>query len=610
MRVGYVVGEVRTDAFTFVTSSEIAPPRLEYVMLRGVTERRGDELRDVDVLAQVSSLRVASRLLDTGMSYSEVESILRRLGSSPPMIMGEAKVLGYLDDGVVRMPRAAAMPGAEVYHAPDNLLRQFFSREIDMGISIGTLLNRPQVEVLLDPNGLRRHLAVIAQTGAGKSYAVGVLLEQLLQLGGTVIVLDPNSDYVLMRHATRGGRTPFSSNVQVYRLPTQQRGRIPDDEIGETRRFTVQFSRLEPDEICTLTGISDKASRIQKAIRDVHDRLHSQPGGFYDYTPQQFYGELKAIADFGQVPYGPSSAAGHHPGIGDAERFGDHLRRTASEKAEVDLTSGDAQDESMTWFDSRDEEQVEPAESGERGSNEPPSLDTILGAVSSLKYIERLTKLDIWGFEDVPLHDLLQPMTLSTIDLAGIDLDVADFVVSKVLREVWREATLRGLARPAFIVLEEAHNFVPAGGHAGLQSPTWIKRLAAEGRKFGIFLILITQRPYRIHQDTLSQCGSQIIMRLTNPEDQNAVRKASESISESLMLDLPGLNVGEAVIAGPLVRVPAMVRIGQRASREGGADVDVTRALAVARGEAETGRYLTEQAAKPARPRAPYREEV
>jgi DNA helicase HerA-like ATPase len=213
------------------------------------------------------------------------------------------------------------------------------------------------------------------------------------------------------------------------------------------------------------------------------------------------------------------------------------------------------------------------------------TLDVISGAQKALKYVEALERMDIWGFEDVPMDDLLRPMTLSVIDLAGVDQRISEFVVDKILREAWSQASTQGLARPVFVVLEEAHNFVPGGRDTYSHCAYIIKRISSEGRKFGIFLVLITQRPYRIHQDTLSQCNSQIIMRLTNPEDQRAVRAASESISEGLLADLPGLNVGEAVVLGPLVRVPVMVRVGKRLSQEGGSDVDVVAALERARQE-------------------------
>jgi len=588
--VGYIVGEARTDEFTFVTSASIAPPRLEYIVVPKVQERVDDELREIDVLAQVTGLTVSSRLLDTTMSYAEVEAILGRLGGAPPVIVGTAKVLGYLDDGTVRLPRHAATPGTAVRLAPDDLLQRFFSRHVASGIEIGTLINRPRVPVLLDPNGLRRHLAVIAQTGAGKSYTVGVILEKLLQLGATVIVFDPNSDYVLMRRDVQRRSTPFAGRVEVYRLPSEQRSRIADADIGPTRKFSAMFSRLDPDELCDLAGIGEGWTSIRTAIRRACENLTGS-----DYTPKLLRLELERLAEGGQAA-GPTAGAGRSlsPAIGDEQRFSAFARSQIARKSGVDVLGRQRMAEASEELDAdalfaREEPESEaapapPPEGAPRGKP-VVTLDVISGAQKALKYVEALERMDIWGFEDVPMDDLLRPMTLSVIDLAGVDQRISEFVVDKILREAWSQASTQGLARPVFVVLEEAHNFVPGGRDVSSHCAYIIKRISSEGRKFGIFLVLITQRPYRIHQDTLSQCNSQIIMRLTNPEDQRAVRAASESISEGLLADLPGLNVGEAVVLGPLVRVPVMVRVGKRLSQEGGSDVDVVAALERARQE-------------------------
>lgn len=576
--VGYIVGEVRTDQFTFVTNREIAPPRLEYIVVP-VEEQS----RRIDVLAQVTSLNVSSRLLDSSLGYAEVEAILSRLKSSPPIMQGTAQVLGYLEDKAVRFPRHAATPGTAVALAPDELLRKFFSTNVDNGIAVGSLINRPGVPVLLDPNGLRRHLAVIAQTGAGKSYTVGVVLEKLLQLGGTIVVFDPNSDYVLMRRDAHRNPTPFADRVEVYRLPTTQAGRITDDEIGGSKKFTIQFSKLEVDEICQMTGIAASSTNIRKAIQTVWDSLQGE-----DYTPKRFREELERIADSADA-YGAAASPGAprgprmlNPSIGDESEFDAAFKKKVSEKANVE----------PDWFDqavppsTEPEPAAAPAKKGAPGKL--PTFDAISGAQKALKYIELLERVDIWGYEDVPMRDLLRPMTLSVVDVAGVDQWISEFIVAKVLNEAWGTAVNEGLPRPVFFVLEEAHNFVPGGQGAQSHAASIVKRIASEGRKFGVFLVLVTQRPYKVHGDTLSQCNSQIIMRLTNPQDQQAIRQSSESISEGLLADLPGLNVGEAVVLGPLVRVPVMVKVGQRESREGGNDIDVVAALERARGEVVT----------------------
>lgn len=586
--VGYIVGEVSTNEFTFVTTRESAPPRLEYIVV-SVPEGQ----RHIEVLAQVTALNVSSRVLNASLGYTEVEAILNRLKASPPVVQGSAQVLGYLDaDGAVRFPRHAATPGTAVSLAPDELLRQFFSTNITSGIEIGTLINRSSVPVLLNPNGLRRHLAVIAQTGAGKSYAVGVILEKLLQLGGTIVVFDPNSDYVLMRRDPNNRPTRFADRVQVYRLPTTQSGRISDEEIGGAQKFTMQFSKLEPEELCQMTGIGEGATNIRKAVQTVYEKLQG-----YDYTAAIFLDELQQLAAAGDLsaPRAPRS-----PAIGDEKEFDRAVAQRIAEKANI------------TFDDLGTDAPEEPAPREKKANqSKQVSWDAISGAQKALKYIERLTKIDIWGYEDVPMNNLLKPMTLSVIDLAGVDQWIAEFVVDKVLREAWSRAVSEGLPRPVFFVLEEAHNFVPGGVGAHSQAAHIIKRIASEGRKFGLFLVLITQRPYKVHGDTLSQCNSQIIMRLTNPQDQQAVRQSSESISEGLLADLPGLNVGEAVILGPLVRVPVMVRVGARESKEGGNDINVVQALERARSEVITdAREAKVKAEREARGRSEWREAV
>jgi len=190
-------------------------------------------------------------------------------------------------------------------------------------------------------------------------------------------------------------------------------------------------------------------------------------------------------------------------------------------------------------------------------------------------------------------------------DLSGLNDKVANYIAARVLREILALKLMQrsggdGVMKyPVFVFVEEAHRFIPDDEETLAKGI--LKRIAAEGRKFGIFLTLITQRPCKIDADALSQCNSQIIMRITNPEDQNAVRRSSERMSESLLNDLPGLNVGEAVVVGEVTRAPVMVRIRQRQTREGGADIDTVRLLREASAEAEaeeSARASGEQARK------------
>jgi hypothetical protein len=382
--VGYVVGEVRTDEFTFVTNREIAPPRLEYIILP-----IQEPSRKIDVLAQVTSLSVSSRLLDTSLSYTEVESILNRLKSSPPIVVGTAKVLGYIDqDGEVRFPRHAATPGANVELAPDNLLREFSRRISPVALRSARSSTAPAF-LCCSTQTACAATSPSSRDRRGQTYAVGVVLEKLLQLGGTVVVFDPNSDYVLMRRDEKHRATSFADRADVFRLPTTQAGRIPDEEIGGTKKFTMQFSKLEVDEICQMTGIAPSSTNIRKAIQTVWDKLQGR-----DYTPREFKLELESLAvagdaAFGGMPRGPRAI---NPSIGNEQAFDRSFEDKVAEKANLE----------SDWFDKMappaSEPDPEPIAS-KPPSGKPPSFDAISGAGRALKYIERLEGVDIWGFK-------------------------------------------------------------------------------------------------------------------------------------------------------------------------------------------------------------------
>ncbi len=205
-------------------------------------------------------------------------------------------------------------------------------------------------------------------------------------------------------------------------------------------------------------------------------------------------------------------------------------------------------------------------------------------ALRAIKYIEKLRGLKVFGEVTTPIESLLKPQHISVMDLSGLSDHVADYIAYKILSEVYSQREQGKYKYPVFILIEEAHRFIPKKENT--LSKRIVKRIAAEGRKFGVFLILVTQRPQKIDQDVLSQCNSQIIMRMTNPEDQKAVRNSAEQVSEELLKDLPGLNVGEAVIVGEMTKMPVMVKIRERKTKEGGADIDVVALLTAAREDA------------------------
>ena len=128
---------------------------------------------------------------------------------------------------------------------------------------------------------------------------------------------------------------------------------------------------------------------------------------------------------------------------------------------------------------------------------------------------------------------------------------------------------------PVMIAMEEAHTFLPA------ETDTDAKRIASkiarEGRKFGVSLVVVSQRPSRLHQDVLSQMGSLAIMRITQPKDQQYIIDSSELASEKLVRYLPSLNVGEALLLGQWVTLPILAKIEYVPEKLMGMDIDAVR---------------------------------
>ena len=106
-------------------------------------------------------------------------------------------------------------------------------------------------------------------------------------------------------------------------------------------------------------------------------------------------------------------------------------------------------------------------------------------------------------------------------------------------------------------------------------SKYWIGRIAREGRKFGIGLCLVSQRPKRLDSDSLSQANNMIILKLVEPSDQRYVQQASEALSQDLLEQLPSLNIGETVIIGPCIKVHALVKIEEFKGKLVGTDPNV-----------------------------------
>jgi DNA helicase HerA-like ATPase len=128
------------------------------------------------------------------------------------------------------------------------------------------------------------------------------------------------------------------------------------------------------------------------------------------------------------------------------------------------------------------------------------------------------------------------------------------------------------LPYPVFILLEEAHRFAPA--HEPSRCKAVIRTILSEGRKFGLGVWLITQRPGKLDSDVLSQCMSQFIMRIVNPVDQESLKYGVEAAGRDLLKELPALTKGQVIISGACVNTPVLCQVRQRLTKHGGETLD------------------------------------
>lgn len=186
-------------------------------------------------------------------------------------------------------------------------------------------------------------------------------------------------------------------------------------------------------------------------------------------------------------------------------------------------------------------------------------------AAKRIKQMEDISRKTARTTEPLPNQrtDLVRYGEISVVALSGYHSDFQATIYSLVAESIFSARVAGDPVPQVLFVLEEAHNFAPAKATtaAELRAIDTTKQIAQEGRKFGVGLVLISQRPSRLDETTLSQCNSYVIMRMANPADQNYVRRVVETLGEDEAKMLPDLDVGEALLSGQLVNFPVLVRM-------------------------------------------------
>jgi uncharacterized protein len=408
---------------------------------------------------------------------------LRSLDATTPGLP-QVRIRAGGGEGVVLDGDGRAFHDALIRPAPPDQVADWLERvrPRHASLDVGELALAPGVPLGLDAGGFGRHTFLCGQSGSGKTYSLGVLLERLLmETSLRVVVLDPNSDYVRL-----GEPRADADAAALERFTQVARSVAVRGAAGEADPVRVRFRDLSPEYQAALLRLDPLEDREE-------------------------YAELAALLQDDRVR-----------GVADLDRLeSDALKLRASN----------------------------------------------LG-------VERWT---IWPGPEgesllAELEDPQGPRCL-VVDLGSLGTREEQAIVAgAVLERLWRRRAKR---EPIAIVIDEAHNICPAdpGDPITALATEDAIRIAGEGRKFGLYLVVVTQRPHKVHENVVSQCDNLILMRMNSTADLAHVGRVFSFVPPGLIDRATTLRQGEALVAGKISSHPALLRFGARLSHEGGADV-------------------------------------
>ncbi|MGR2752006.1 ATP-binding protein [Agromyces arachidis] len=396
------------------------------------------------------------------------------------------RLLGTIDDDGLDTRASAAFDAATVV-AVDADARAMLHAATDARLEIGTDLTPPGGPARLLPHRFNRHTFWCGQSGSGKTYALGVVLEQLIaHTALPMVVFDPNSDFVRLGELQPGASGPTADALR------QRDIRVLRPNVEGADRLRARFVAMP---------MASKAAVLQ--LDPVADRR-----------------EYNALV---------------------------HLRE---------------------FLDANDLGAVLPTL---RSSDDPVYRELAL-RIENLG----LMQWEVWAGRDRAATDVIDERPDATVlDLGGFSTPEQQLVVAlAVLDELWERREER---RPVLLVIDEAHNLCSPQ----LDSPVAIAvrerlvQIAAEGRKFGLWLLLSTQRPSKVHPGIISQCDNLALMKMSSPIDLEGLATYFGYAPTGLIARSPWFRQGEALFAGGFVPAPMLVKMNQRLTPEGGVDVPV-----------------------------------
>ena len=430
-----------------------------------------------------------------GWVLARVESLKRYLDDfEDELNEGTAHTIGYKKDDDILVPKTPFKPSEKVYRADNRLITSIVGLRAgrEGNIYLGVLEGH-SIPVYMDSGKfIGKHVSVLAKTGAGKSYTVAVILEELLKTGMPIVVIDPHGEYNTLAVENDDYDTMVKYN----------------ERLGKGGKGVVKAASYAGKvvEYVANPHVNQDAQRlILKPEFDVEELCDIMPMSLGDKQKSILYEALKELE-------------GTNYSLNDI----------------IDVVE-----------------------------REPTRVKWKL--VSGL---ETLSESGVFSGEPINYEELVQKGRVSVVNLAGVTPRIQELLVAKLARDLFDQRRM-GRLPELFFLIEEAHNFCPERGFGDTLSSGILRNIASEGRKFGFKLGVVSQRPARIDKNVLSQCNTQVILKVTNPNDLRAISQSIEGFTSGMEGEIRELPVGHAMVVGECVEQPISVVVRARETKHG-----------------------------------------
>ena len=530
-------------------------------------EQPGD-LIGIEGGAEIIVLRIHT------VAYAEPREVhagrlISRSGSGDPLRQLKGRVIGYLSRGKNALQFFAQdwrLPvlGSSAFPLSDEEALATIGGRGDprSQVPLGSDTRNPSLEVRVAVNDLLgRHLAVLGATGQGKTYFVAALLQRLGRASDhpRIIVFDVNGEYWpaftpwgdrVKRTAVLG--TPSAEDVAAgvheLRIPYYSLGRhglarllLPSERTQmPALRFAVEHLRyIQADEFGARICGHPSNTLFDDCRTDDAQTAFSQLEAIRKKSAPEatLWPHMRGLSALAAESYSLKMARVGNQSVPQRDAFSyGHIHSLINRiRSLID-------DEQFT--------NVVDVEGGP-GVGVPLAMEMECSSLVN----------DVFG---TAAHDPTSWM-MHILDLSRLTQDLMPFVLGSLLELYAAELFRRGPGKthPTMLVLEEAHHYLrqlPGDAEIGQHSLAY-ERLAKEGRKFGLSLMVSTQRPAEVSSTVLAQCGTWAVFRLSNDSDQRAVGAAAEAAGVNVTRQLSGLGRGEAIVFGAALPVPTRVSV-------------------------------------------------